>query len=120
MNLAFSAPEAEIPMSSYVSGVTGFSPYARTVEPVFKPGNLQVAPDGTIWEYGRATAAVTVTAPTLPAASTGLMMPYTPPTGAACAYAPATGLVSAGAGYTAFASFAIGEHGWVKRDGTGI
>lgn len=119
MNLQFSYPEAEIPPSSYAANVTGFSPYARFKEPVFRPGSLAIAPDGTIWEFGKATAAIAVAAPTVPV-NAGVMAPWTPPTPVACAFNATTGAISAGAGHTTFAAFAVDEHGWVKRDGTGI
>jgi hypothetical protein len=117
LSLQFSAPGVEI--QDYGVGLTGFSPYARTNEPLFKPGDLCISRTGQIWEYGKAVAAVTVTSPAVPNGIGG-MAATTPPTPAACAFTPATGDIAAGSGYTAWSSFAIGEYGWVARNGTGI
>jgi len=114
-SIAFSDPQAEITLAPI--DVTCGSPYQRDVWPMFKPTTLARAADGTIWEYGKATAAITVTPAATPA---GLMVPVTKPTPVACAYSVTTGEISAGTGYLAHGSFAVGEYGWVQRNTTGI
>ena len=114
MVLDFHAPGVEIGSAGnpdFAVSLTGFSPYARFEGPFFKVGTLAISDNGSIWEFGKATAAVAVNAPADRA---------TPVTPAACAFSATTGDVSAGAGHKAYAPFAIGEFGWVKRDGTGL
>lgn len=89
--------------------VYGFSPFMRTMDPREKPGAKRRDSKGNEWVYGKATAAITAPvqpAPVLPAT-------YVAPVAVDCAFTAATGAIAAGASHSAYAGFAIGEHGWV-------
>jgi hypothetical protein len=84
--------------------VCGFSPYTRFKEPYFRKGERVLSAKGVPWVFAWATAAITVPTPLTEVA------PIVP---TACAVNPA-GNVAAGAGYNSYASFDIGEYGWVE------
>jgi hypothetical protein len=108
----FSHPDVE--QKSFPTGLVGFSPWERSTDAKFRLGDSSVGNDGSVWLYGKATAAITLAAISSP--SYGLpMAAVSLPAPADCAFTAATGTIGAGATHKAFAAFAIGEHGWVKQ-----
>jgi hypothetical protein len=102
----------------------GWSAYDRTTTPRFAPGELAISTYGQVWRYGKATAAIAVTPPALPTDDLRMMSSVLP-TPAACGFtfvetAPNVADITAGGGFKSHAPFAIGEWGWIEKDGAGI
>jgi hypothetical protein len=111
---AYQFSELALEQASFPTTILGFSPYDRSKAAQFRPGNGGIGADGTVWVYGKATAAIALT-PVAPPAYGLPMAAVTPVTPADCAFTAATGTIGAGATHKAYAAFAVDEYGWVKQ-----
>jgi hypothetical protein len=89
--------------------VFGFSPFMRTMDPKERVGASRRDTKGREWVYGKATVAITAPVQPDPVAPAT----YVAPVSVDCGFTAATGAIAAGSSHTAYAGFAIGEHGWV-------
>ena len=96
----WSIPANEI--TNHGVAIVGFSPFNRTLDPVFRAGETVRGKADTVWVYA--------TAPTT--AVTGPVIG----TPGACAWSNTTFIVSAGTGFLSYSPFAVGEFGWILKN----